>query len=200
MHARVLVALSREYPDGTYLDDALNLLEKLLGMAESNGWRRRMIEILALQALTLEQKRDIAQAMQTLERALTLAESEGYIRIFVDEGPPMARLLYEALSEGIAPDYVRKLLAAFPETEPEKAAKEQTITSDMGWIEPLSDRELEVLQLVAKGLSRQEIAAQLVLSLNTVKTHIRNIYSKLGVHKELQAVGKARGLGLLEKD
>jgi len=200
MHARVLVALGREYPDGTYLNDASNLLDKLLGMAESNGWGRRMIEILVLQALALELKGDIAQAMQTLERALALAEPEGYIRIFVDEGPPMARLLYEALSREIAPDYVRKLLAAFPGAKPEKAAVNQPKTSDADWIEPLSDRELEVLQLIAEGLSRQEIATKLVLSLNTIKTHARNAYSKLGVNNQIQAVGKAKSLGLLDKE
>jgi LuxR family maltose regulon positive regulatory protein len=200
MHARVLVALGREYPDGTYLDDALNLLKNLLGMAESNGWGRRMIEILALQALALDLKRDIAQAMQALERALALAEPEGYIRTFVDEGPPMARLLYDALSKGIAPDYVQKLLAAFPVEKPDQLPRTLIQTQESEWIEPLTDRELEVLQLIAKGLSRQEIAAQLVLSLNTVKTHARNIFSKFGVNSQMQAVGKARGLGLLDKD
>jgi LuxR family maltose regulon positive regulatory protein len=200
MHARVLVALSREYPDGTYLDDALNLLEKLLEMAESNGWGRRMIEILALQALAFEQKRDITQAMKTLERALALAEPEGYIRTFVDEGPPIARLLYEALSKGIAPDYVQKLLAAFPVEKPDQLPRTLIHTGESEWIEPLTDRELDVLQLIAEGLSRQEIAAQLVLSLNTVKTHARNIFSKLGVKNQMQAVGKARIMGLLEDE
>jgi len=97
----------------------------------------------------------------------------------------------------IATDYVRKLLAVFPEAEPEKATVNQPITSDSDWVEPLSDRELEVLHLIAEGLSRQEIAAKLVLSLNTVKTHTRNIYGKLGVNNQMQAVRKARVLGLL---
>ena len=112
----------------------------------------------------------------------------------------MARLLYEALSREIAPDYVRKLLAAFPGVKPEKAAVNQLKTSDADWIEPLSDRELEVLQLIAEGLSRQEIATKLVLSLNTIKTHARNAYSKLGVSNQMQAAGKAKSLGLLEKE
>jgi LuxR family maltose regulon positive regulatory protein len=176
------------------------LIGELIEMTEKNGWVSKVIELLALQSLAHHVDGDISKAMKSLEKALTLAEPEGFIRTFVDEGPPMARLLYEALSEGIAPDYVRKLLAAFPETEPEKAAEKQTITSDMGWIEPLTDRELEVLQLIAEGLPRQEIASQLVLSLNTVKTHARNIYGKLGVNNQMQAVGKARGLGLLDKD
>jgi LuxR family maltose regulon positive regulatory protein len=197
MHARVLVALGREYPDGTYLDDALNLLEKLLGMAESNGWGRRMIEILALQALALELKRDIAQAMQTLERALALAEPEGFIRTFVDEGPPMARLLHEAVSRGIAPDYARRLLAAFPDTQPEQPAPSKTQVPTSELVEPLSERELEVLQLLAEGLTNPEIAARLFLSLNTVKAHTRNIYGKLSVNNRTQAVVRARALGVL---
>ena len=98
------------------------------------------------------------------------------------------------------PNYVQKLLAAFPDIEPEKNLLSKTFVSDSEWIEPLSERELEVLQLIAEGLSRQEIAAQLVLSLNTVKTHARNIYDKLGVNNQMQAVGKARGLGLLDKE
>jgi LuxR family maltose regulon positive regulatory protein len=197
MHARVLVALGREYPGGTYLDDALNLLEKLLEMAESNGWGRRMIEILALQALALELKRDIAQAMQTLKRALALAEPEGFIRTFVDEGPPMARLLDEAVSRGIAPDYARRLLAAFPDTQPEQPAPSKTQVPTSELVEPLSERELEVLQLLAEGLTNPEIAARLFLSLNTVKVHTRNIYGKLGAHNRTQAVAQARALGIL---
>jgi LuxR family maltose regulon positive regulatory protein len=138
--------------------------------------------------------------MIPLKQALAQAEPGGFLHIFVDEGPPMARLLYDALSEGIAPDYVQKLLAAFPNVEREKSAKNQPMVSDSEWLEPLSDRELEVLQLIADGLSRPEIASRLVLSLNTVKTHTRNIYSKLGVNNQMQAVGKVRGLGLLDKD
>jgi LuxR family maltose regulon positive regulatory protein len=92
-------------------------------------------------------------------------------------------------------------LAAFPEVESgKKELINQPVVSDSEWIEPLSERELEVLQLIAEGLSRQEIASQLVLSLNTVKTHARNIYSKLGVNNQMQAVGKAQGLGLLDQD
>jgi LuxR family maltose regulon positive regulatory protein len=109
----------------------------------------------------------------------------------------MARLLYETLTRGIVPDYVRRLLAAFPVTEPEQAAPLEThaLTSDL--IEPLSERELEVLQLIAEGLTNPEIASRLFLALNTVKTHSSNIYSKLGVHSRTQAVARARALGLL---
>jgi LuxR family maltose regulon positive regulatory protein len=138
--------------------------------------------------------------MLVLQQALTMAEPGGFLRIFIDEGPAMARLLYEALAREISMEYVQKLLAAFPDAVSEKDPLDHPFASDSEWIEPLSGRELEVLQLIAEGLSRQEIASQLVLSLNTVKTHARNIYSKLGVNNQMQAVGKARGLGLLDKD
>jgi LuxR family maltose regulon positive regulatory protein len=135
--------------------------------------------------------------MTTLERALTLAEPEGFVRIFVDEGPPLARLLYKAAERGITPEYTRRLLAAFPVTttkapEPMKA---RHAGSDL--VELLSERELEVLELIADGLTNQEIATRLYLSLNTVKGHARNIYGKLAVHNRTQAVGKARALGIL---
>ena len=122
------------------------------------------------------------------------------IVIFVDEDSPMARLLYEALSQEIVPDYVQQLFGTFPVEEPEKILRTQPQSHESEWIEPLSDRELEVLSLVAEGFSRKEIAARLVLSLNTVKTHARNIYSKLGVNKQMQAVAKARALGFLENE
>ena len=109
----------------------------------------------------------------------------------------MARLLYEALAQEIAPDYVRRLLAAFPVSGPEQTVSPQPENPALDWIEPLSDRELEVLQLIAEGLTNQEIANRLFLALNTVKAHTRNIYSKLGVNSRIQAVARARDLGLL---
>ena len=121
------------------------------------------------------------------------------IVIVVDEGSPLADLLYEVLSQAIEPDYVQQLFANVQVENPEQRSQPSAQAYETEWIEPLSDRELEVLHLIADGLSRQEIAAKLVLSLNTVKTHTRNIYSKLGVHSQLQAVRKAQGLGLLEQ-
>jgi LuxR family maltose regulon positive regulatory protein len=109
----------------------------------------------------------------------------------------MARLLYEALSHEIAPDYVQRLLMAFPVDEPEKTNTPQLRGPDSEFIEPLSEREIEVLQLIAQGLSNREVGDRLYLTLNTVKAHSRTIYSKLGVNNRTQAVSKARALGLL---
>jgi LuxR family maltose regulon positive regulatory protein len=137
--------------------------------------------------------------MSTLEQALAFAQAGGFIRIFVDEGPPMARLLYDALSRGISPDYVRRLLAAFPKPVPEMAGAAHIQSPKSELIEPLSEREFEVLQLIAEGLTNQEIATRLFLSLNTVKTHTRNIYGKLNVHRRTQAIARSQELGLLPR-
>jgi LuxR family maltose regulon positive regulatory protein len=198
MHARAMIALARAYPDGSqYLNHAHDLLAEFLEMTETNGWGYKVIEILVLQALAYDADGNTTQAITLLERALNQAELEGYIRIFVDEGPSMARLLYEALSRGIAPDSVQQLLAAFPDLDSEQATSSQIQTSESEWIESLSERELDVLQLIAEGLTNQEIASKLYLSLNTVKAHTRNIYSKLGVKSRTKAVVRGKALGVL---
>jgi LuxR family maltose regulon positive regulatory protein len=188
--ARILIGQGR-------LDEAARLLQRLLEATETGGRTSRAIEILVLQALAFQAGGDTARAMTTLERALTLAEPGGFIRIFVDEGPPMARLLYEAATRGIAPDYARRLLVTFPVAEPEQTGPSSSQVPECELVEPLSERELEVLQLIAEGLTNQEIASRLYLSLNTVKAHTRNIYGKLGVHSRTQAVARARALGVL---
>jgi LuxR family maltose regulon positive regulatory protein len=188
--ARILIADGR-------LDEAARLLQRLLEAAEAGGRISRVIEILMLQALSLQTQEDTDQAITTLEKALTLAQPGGFIRIFVDEGPPMARLLYKALTHGIAPDYSRRLLSAFPVAEPEQTDPSKSQVPESELVEPLSEREIEVLQLIAKGLTNPEIASRLFLSLNTVKVHTRNIYGKLGVHNRTQAVARARALGIL---
>jgi len=170
--------------------EALALLEAALPVAEKTNRIGLVIEyeiLIALAAQTLGQSE---KARQSLERALSLAEPDGFLRIFVDEGGPMARLLYEAASHGIKPEYVGRLLAAFP-TDIAPAPKRVEM------VEPLSERELEVLRLIAAGLSNEEIAQRLVLSLPTIKWHTSNIYGKLGVKNRMQAVATARTLGVL---
>jgi len=190
LYARILIAQGR-------LDETTKLLHHLLGAAEAGGRISRVIEILILQALVLQAREDTDQAVTTLEKALTFAESEGFIRTFVDEGSPMARLLYEALSRGIAPDYTNRLLAAFPVTEPEPAGPPITQVPKSELVEPLSEREIEVLQLIAEGLTNREVASRLYLAPSTVKVHTRNIYGKLGAHHRADAVARARAFGIL---
>ncbi len=188
--ARILVARGR-------LDEVARLLQHLLESAEPRGQASRVIEILNLQALASQAGGEPDRAMTALERALTLAEPEGFVRIFVDEGPPMARLLYEAASRGISPDYACRLLAAFPVAGAEQTGLPETRAPEPDLVEPLSERELEVLQLVAEGLTNREVASRLFLSLNTVKAHTRNIYGKLNVHSRTQAIARSQELGLL---
>jgi LuxR family maltose regulon positive regulatory protein len=184
-------------------DQALNLLTRLLQAADDGGRRGRVIEILALQALAYGALGDTQQALIPLERAISLAEPEGYVRLFVDEGVPMAKLLRQAESHGIAPDYVRALLEVLqsetkdegPGTEPSPSSFAVRPSSSL--VEPLSNRELEVLRWLNTDLSAPEIAAELVVSVNTVRTHIKRIYSKLDAHGRYEAVERAKELNLL---
>jgi LuxR family maltose regulon positive regulatory protein len=188
--ARILVVQGRE-------DEAVNLLQSMREAAEKGGRMSRVIEILVLQVLAYQAQGNQAKAMAALGDALVIAAPEGFVRVFVDEGPPMARLLYKALSQDMAPAYVSRLLAAFPEPEPEQASIAEAQPDQSGLIEPLSEREIEVLQLIAEGLTNREIAARLYLSLHTIKAHTRNIYGKLGVSNRTQASSKANTLGLI---
>ncbi len=188
--ARILIAQER-------LEEASELLRRLQEAAEAGGRTSRVIEILALKALSLQAQGNREQALTALEKALNLAEPGGFVRTFVDEGPPMARLLQEALKRGVAPDYVRLLLAAFLADESLETVVARTQVDQTELVEPLSERELEILQKIAEGLTNREVAERLYLSLNTVKVHTRNIYGKLGVHNRTQAVTRARALGIL---
>jgi LuxR family maltose regulon positive regulatory protein len=195
--ARVIIAEYKNNRTERDILHAIGLLERLLKAAEDRRRMGSVIEILVVQALAHNAQGNMDPALHALERALDVAEPEGYLRIFVDEGPQMARLLYKALSKEIAPDYVKRLLAAFPTEEQEKTIALKSQDSDSEWIEPLSEREIEVLGLIAEGLSNQEISSRLYVSLNTVKAHTRNIYSKIGVNSRTHAVSKARTLGIL---
>ena len=196
---RVLLARYKCDWEERYIHEAMGLLERLLIAAEEGGRMGSVIEILVLQALAHEAQGDSPTALVPLERALSLAEPEGYVRIFVDEGLPMARLLYEALSQGVESDYIRRLLAAFPVAEYEQTASSPMRGSKSELVEPLSERELEVLQLIAEGLTNQEVATRLYLSLHTVKVHARNIFTKLAVKNRAQAVARGRALGILSQ-
>jgi len=171
--------------------EALAVLTPLLALAEHWGMVERVIRFQILTALAFHARRDEAQAMAALEHALSLAEPAGYVRPFLDGGEPMARLLYRAVEHGIAPQYVGRLLAAFPAEE----AVDRGPSVEM--VEPLSERESQVLQCIAEGLSNREIAQRLLISLHTVKWHTSNIYGKLAVKNRTQAVARARTLGLL---
>jgi LuxR family maltose regulon positive regulatory protein len=156
-----------------------------------------LIELLILHALTYGAEGNKDRAMIPLERAIHLSEKLGFVRIFSDEGPLMAQLLYQAMSRGTSPDYVQKLLAAFPIDEFEQKYPPASHSTENELVEPLSERETEVIGLISDGLTNQEIASTLYLSLNTVKVHARNIYGKLGVTNRIQAVARARSLGIL---
>jgi LuxR family transcriptional regulator, maltose regulon positive regulatory protein len=204
---RVRIAQGRHNPAGSYLHEALRLLAWLLRAAEVGERIGSVIEILILRALALQAQGDSNGAVTALERALLLAGAEGYVRLFVDEGAPMTELLLQAAASGLAPNYVGKLLAAFPAEEQESrpGAGEQKVASSPlpphplapELIESLSVRELEVLHLVAAGQSNQEIAQALFLSVGTVKKHLNNIFGKLDVNSRTQAVALARELQLL---
>jgi len=191
---RLSVSSTAAQPD---LQPLLRFLDSQLCQAEEKGWITRVIEILILQALAFQAQGNTSQALIPLERALTLAEPEGYVRIFVDESTPMARLLYQAAERGILPEYTGKLLAAFPEIELSPVELRQAQEPRPELIEPLSDREIEILELIAEGLTNREIAQRLVISPGTVKVHTSNIYGKLGVHNRTQAVARSRALGIL---
>jgi LuxR family maltose regulon positive regulatory protein len=180
-------------------DEALRLLAALLEAAQSAGRTAHVIKVRVLQALAFQAQGDDGRAFSALEHALYLAASEGYVRTFVDEGEPMARLLRRALAtrfgatktHGIAPDYASRLLAAF-----DKRSQAASPAANAP-VEPLTERELEVLRLIAGGLSNREIARKLVVAVSTVKSHINHIYGKLDVKNRTQAVARGRTLGLL---
>jgi LuxR family maltose regulon positive regulatory protein len=190
---RALIAHYKSDRVDSSIQGALRLVERLLQAAEEGKRTGSVIEILMVQALAHQAQGDTSSALVSLERALTLAEPEGYLRIFVDEGPPMAALLKKMKVENRRlKEYVRNLLSAFTDKE-----FHHPTPSPQPLIEPLSEREIEVLQLIAEGLTNQEIAARLYLSLNTVKVHTRNIFGKLGIHHRAAAIARARDLGIL---
>jgi LuxR family maltose regulon positive regulatory protein len=205
--ARVLLALYQSDRADRSIQEAMGLLERLLKAAEERGGKGSVIEILVLQAIAYHAQGDLPAALKPLQKALTLAEPEGYVRKFVDEGPPMTQLLLEAASRGIMPDYTGKLLAAFEEEQPSSsgesplppppAALPEGHRDGEPLTEPLSQRELEVLRMFKTELSGPEIARELVIALSTVRTHTKSIYSKLNVNNRRAAVKRAVELNLI---
>jgi LuxR family maltose regulon positive regulatory protein len=178
------------------LSRALAVLGPLHQQAEEKGWADDRLRVVILEAIAYHALGKNDEAVQLLRAALEMAEPGGFVRSFVDEGPPMARLLREALSRGVAPEYVRRLLSAFPAAESESTISQRNVR-ESEWLEPLSEREVQVLQLIAEGLTNREIADKLYLSVHTVKVHARNIYGKLGVKNRTQAVARGKALGIL---
>lgn len=182
--ARVLI-FSYDRP---ILDRATPVLDRLVQTARKNGQMGIEIEALSLMALGHHQRGELSSALRCLTEALRLAEPEGYARLFLDLGLPMVRLLQEARTRGVAPDYVETLLQIAG------AAPTPTGANETSLPEPLTEREREILHLLAAGLTNPEIAEHLFISAQTVKKHTGNIYAKLGVHSRMQAVARAREL------
>ncbi len=188
--ARVLLAHYQSDGTDRAMQEAQGLLARLRQAAEAGERAGSVIEILVLQALAHQLQGDLPGALAPLQRALALAEPAGYVRIFVDEGAPMAALLQEAAHHGIAPRYVRQLRAALGQAADRPPANQ-------GLLEPLSGREREVLRRLGTDLTGPEMARELMVSLPTLRTHTSNIYSKLGVTSRRAAVRRAQELDLL---
>jgi LuxR family maltose regulon positive regulatory protein len=214
--ARILIAqYQNDRMEGT-IHAVMRLLDRLLQAAEEGGRMGSVIEILVLQALAHEVQGNLPPALMPLERALTLAEPEGYVRIFVDEGKPMAELLTRIEAKDgtfLVKEYILKLLSAFemhieidrsgsalrstPMEKNRSSLLAKQAVSPQPLIEPLSERELEVLRLLRTDLSGPEIARECMLSLSTVRTYTQHIYAKLGVNNRRAAVRRAVELDLL---
>ncbi len=174
------------------LEPAMQLLKRLEQSAQAGERSGILIEILILQALAHQAANNLELALSPLQHALELAAPEGYVRVFVVEGDRMAELLAVAAQRGIASDYVRHLQGMFPQS-----AHDSPVRATQDLIEPLSDRELDVLRLLDTELTGPEIAHELTISLNTMRTHTKHIYSKLGVNSRRAAVRRAHDIGLL---
>jgi len=208
-HEVAYLVLARLHLARQGTDEALTLLGRLHAADAAANRTGNVISVLALLALAYQQARQPEQALRALDRLLALAEPEGYIRVFVDEDAARRDLLAAWLKSPLQRTahrgkqplevYVQRLLAAFPLAAGSASHEDvDRRTADASpLIEPLSTREQDVLELLAAGLSNAQMAAQLVVTVGTIKTHIKSIYGKLGVHSRVQAVARAREVGLL---
>jgi LuxR family transcriptional regulator, maltose regulon positive regulatory protein len=188
--ARVLLARHRTEGPGPSLQEAVPLLDRLLMEAETGGRTGSVVEILILQALAFQALGEPSETYASLQRALGLAEKEAYVRVFIDEGAPMGSLLRALASQGSGGSYARRILAISSTTDHDRPLKQPLV-------EPLSERELDVLRLLGTDLDGPGIARELVVSLNTMRTHTKNIYAKLGVNNRRAAVRQGEELNLL---
>jgi LuxR family maltose regulon positive regulatory protein len=184
------------------LQESAGTIDRLLVRARAGQWWGELLELLTLRCLLYRAQGDATGMLASLEQAIALAEPESHIRDFVDEGEPMRLLLLDFQltirqrenTEGRSRQlliYTDKLLSAFPQPAPVEKATSQNLP------DPLSERELNILRLIAAGRSNQEIAEKLVVAVSTVKTHINNLYGKLGTNRRTEAIAIARELGLL---
>jgi len=169
------ISLARVYLAQGDPATALAVLLPVRQQAEAQGWADERLMVMVLEAIAHHAHSEADTAVHLLSEALALAKPGGFIRLFIDEGVPMAGLLYDALAHGVEPAYIRQLLAAFPVGEPAQTTASPVSSPESEWVEPLSAREREVLHLIAVGLTNQDIAARLYLSLHTVKVHARNM-------------------------
>jgi len=190
LHEIEELTLARSYMAQGQFDQAQAVLDPVVATAQAMGRVAILIEAQVLRAIVDEARGNSAEAIEAIQEALTQATPGGYLRTFVDAGTALKTLLIK-----VAPHlpYAEKILAAFSHQQPPSISNVRSAAL----VEPLSDRELQVLRLIAEGLANQEIAAQLVVAPSTIKTHINNIYGKLGVQSRTEAIARAHELNLL---
>jgi LuxR family maltose regulon positive regulatory protein len=193
--ARVLLARGMHIRSNEILKDATLLLDRIQQTAEEVGWTHHAIKSLVLKAIAHQEIGDDQTALETLIKAMTLGEPGGYVRTFINEGVPMRDLLTQAIAKGDGGEYTSRLLEHL-HSDSQAVEKEKTSPREL-LVEPLSDREIEILRLLTTHLSTPEIADELYIATSTVRSHIKNIYSKLNVHRRLDAVDHAKELGLI---
>ncbi|MGM7778777.1 LuxR C-terminal-related transcriptional regulator [Arthrobacter sp. KNU-44] len=195
--ARALFAQHEAGQSEDYVGRAIALLDRLLRAAEESGRMGTVVELLVLMALAHQKEADDGGAQAALQRAVALAEPEGYVQVFVDEGEAMANLLEALAKQGSASNYVNRLLESFGTKT--RRTRDQITPAPQRLVEPLSERELQVLRLLSSELDGPDIARELLVSLNTLRTHTKNIYAKLGANNRRSAVRRAEELGLLSR-